>query len=131
MEGNYKCKICGKGFSKSDNLKKFIVFCRDKNKRVYDEETCFVICRKDLKVITDKLEDIFLNSKSYKEHYDWHQREKELLKIAKKIYSKCDCKDKKVNLNKLGDEVYDLMCEECWEKFSEEKVKLKKRILNK
>ena len=123
----YKCNICGKEFNKLDKLKKFVVFCRDKNKRVYDDKNCFVICKDDLEIITGKLKDVFLNVKSYKEHYDWYKKEEKLLKIAKDIYNKCDCKNKKIDLNKIDDEVYDLMCEECWDKFSKKKIELEKR----
>lgn len=120
----YKCIICKKEFDRISNLKDFLIFSKDKKQITYNKNNSFVICRNDLNIMGDNLKDIKLNLQSYKEHFDWYQKEKKLLKIAKIIYSKCKNNHKKVDLNKVQNKIYDLMCEECWDKFSVEKERV-------
>lgn len=67
-----------------------------------------------------KRADVRDNKEEYLEHQLWLKKEEKLLSIAKKIYSKCKCSKKSKDIAKLNDEVYDLMCEHCWEKFRKE-----------
>lgn len=57
----------------------------------------------------------------------WKQRESELLNKAKEIYKNSKEFDSNVNLDALGNKVYDLMSEESWETFRkfEKEIKLK------
>ncbi len=77
------------------------------------------------------MKDTISDKQAYKEHSEWHKKQKELLKIAKNIYKKCSCGGKNKNLNKIGDKIYDLMCKTCWDKFEQERKKLKEFLNNK
>ena len=58
-------------------------------------------------------------------HKVWREQENILLEEAKKIYKVSKDYDDTVDVDSLGDEVYDMMNEEDWEKFRivEKKVK--------
>lgn len=117
----YVCKVCGKEFNRNENLGEYLIFPTNETKNVFDsEKDYFVICKDDMKKILGRLADIVKNKESYTEHFLWFKKEEALLEIAKKIYSRCKCYDKNIrNLDKLGDKIYDLMCEDCWNAFRE------------
>ena len=58
-------------------------------------------------------------------HKKWKQRETELLKEAIKIYKNSSDFNPNLNLNTMGDKIYDLMNEEDWEKFVVIREKIK------
>lgn len=65
------------------------------------------------------------------EHEKWATKEKILLEKAKEIYRKCNaCYNPRIDLNSIGDELYDIMCEECWEKFRKEEKKMEEQNKN-
>ena len=124
----YICKICGKEFRKLDNLTRFLTFAKKPVMKVFSsEDDFFVVCKDDLKLIANKIESISEEKHAFLEHKAWLRKEANRIEIAKKIYFNCKCYQKKIkNLKKLGDEVYDLMCEKCWEKLADADKILKK-----
>lgn len=124
----YICKICGKEFRELDNLTRFLTFAKDRSKKVFSsEDDFFVVCKEDLKLIANKIESISEEKHAFLEHKAWLRKEANRIEIAKRIYSNCKCFSKKIkNLEKLGAEVYDLMCEACWEKLGNADKILKK-----
>jgi len=64
------------------------------------------------------------------EHEKWVKKEKAMLKKAKEIYNKCNaCFNPNIDLDSVGDGIYDLMCEECWEKFRKEEKKINEQLI--
>ena len=110
-----RCIICKKEFKNQDKFVNFFNFEKE-NKE-------FFICKKDMKIILAKMKDLVLDPESYNEHIFWSKKEKVLLEIAKKIYINCKNNHKKVDINKIGDKIYDLMCENCWDEFKKEELK--------
>jgi len=109
------CIICKKEFKNQDKFINFFNFEKENKK--------FFICKEDIKIILTKMKDLVLDPEPYKEHISWNKKEKALLKIAKRIYINCKNKHKKVDMKKIGDKIYDLMCEDCWDEFKKEELK--------
>ncbi len=63
------------------------------------------------------------NKEAKKEHEIWRLKQKKLLGIAKKIYLSCKNKHEKIYLEKINNQIYDLMCENCWDKFRKKSSK--------
>lgn len=114
-----KCIICKREFKNKERFINFFDF--EKGNKP------FFICREDIKIILTKMKDLVLDPEPYKKHILWGEKEKELLEIAKKIYINCKNKHKKVSMNKIGDKIYDLMCEDCWDEFKKEELKYNKK----
>ena len=105
-----RCKICNKSLKDLKELVDYLHFKKN-NKSFY-------ICVDDLKVILNKLTEILKEPEPYIKHMKWLRREKVFLQKAKNIYKECKtCFNPKIDLKKMDDKIYDLMCEECWEKF--------------
>ena len=112
-----KCVICKREFNRSGKFIEFFEF--------YNKNKVFMICRADLKMIVDKIKEMVIEPESYREHINWNLREKNLSEVARKIYKECKNKHKKIDIKKIGDKIYDLMCEDCWNQFRKEESHVK------
>jgi len=83
-------------------------------------ETGIQISQEDIKKILDGL-------KQKTTHEQWKERQKEFIAAAKEIYRKSKDFDENIKLETVGEEIFDLMNEEDWEKFRSEESEIKKR----
>jgi len=112
-----KCTICKRELNNHEKYSDYYEFNRADNN--------FIICKEDLKIIMVKIKQMAFEPQPYKEHAEWHLKEKKLLKVAKDIYTNCKNNHEKINFKKERANIYDLMCEDCWNSFKREERKLK------